>query len=330
MLKFRVSGSQAATIRPGAISVVATAHAKSGAEDRLKTAALALVAPSRAEVGNISYHLHQEIDDPATFVFFEVWENAEVFNLHKQSPHLRDFLAASRDLLDGELKVTLLDEISEPEGPKQFKKARASEPKTREFKLYHEAKADSRKKELMDAASAALARVAATHPDAATEGLRPDDLYETVLLGEGLRGNWETIFGGEDAGRHLFGLVAYNRFCTSDSSWLATPSQTPGLGKRGWTYLAESAAPDVSRGLEAVPAARDYTPQIGDCVWWPFGRAFGRVYKGPDQEGRYMIVLNSHLGAEPETGCVRRGEVSPAPGRCSETLPDNLPQECED
>jgi quinol monooxygenase YgiN len=109
-----LAGSQDGGAAPRPISVVAFVKAKAGEEDRLKTLALALVAPSRAEKGNVSYDLHQGIDDKTTFVFYENWASMDAFNLHKESPHFQHFLTATKDWLDGDLKVTLLTKLSEP------------------------------------------------------------------------------------------------------------------------------------------------------------------------------------------------------------------------
>ena len=112
-------------------------------------------------------------------------------------------------------------------------------PKTAEFKPYRDAKADQTKSDLMDAAAVAISRVAETHPERVKAGLRPDDLYETVMGEQGLSKSWEAAFGGEESGRQMFGLVAWTYFFNHSGHWLGTPSNRAGLGKRGWTYVAE-------------------------------------------------------------------------------------------
>ena len=254
-IKFRVTGSQAGRTRPRAIGVLALAKAKAGAEDRLNTEALGLVAPSRAEPGNISYDLHQGTEDTTTFVFYENWKSMEAFDSHKKSTHIQGFLTATKDLLDGALKVTLLNEISEPSEPERYKVARTRVPKTAEFKPYRDAKADQTKSDLMDAAAVAISRVAETHPERVKAGLRPDDLYETVMGEQGLSKSWEAAFGGEESGRQMFGLVAWTYFFNHSGHWLGTPSNRAGLGKRGWTYVAEP-EPEKPAGAPVVPSPR--------------------------------------------------------------------------
>jgi Antibiotic biosynthesis monooxygenase len=64
------------------LEVVATVKAKPDAEDRLRAEAGKLVAPSRAEPGNISYDLFQRTDDKSVFAFLENWASMEAFTRH--------------------------------------------------------------------------------------------------------------------------------------------------------------------------------------------------------------------------------------------------------
>ncbi|MCF8999171.1 putative quinol monooxygenase [Acinetobacter nectaris] len=51
-----------------------------------------MLAPSRAELGNIQYLLYLDVLDKEVFVFYEVWESLEVFEKHKESVHFHEFL----------------------------------------------------------------------------------------------------------------------------------------------------------------------------------------------------------------------------------------------
>ncbi len=55
------------------IVLVARLKVKDDAVEEAKKAALAIVADSRAEEGNINYDIHQAIDDPTVFVWHETW-----------------------------------------------------------------------------------------------------------------------------------------------------------------------------------------------------------------------------------------------------------------
>jgi quinol monooxygenase YgiN len=95
------------------LTVVATLRARPGKEAELRTALESLVAPTRAEQGNVNYDLHQGVEDPAVFVFYENWESPELLARHLASPELQQAIAAAaRDLLDGEISIVPLRRIA--------------------------------------------------------------------------------------------------------------------------------------------------------------------------------------------------------------------------
>ncbi|KAB8165774.1 antibiotic biosynthesis monooxygenase [Streptomyces sp. 3MP-14] len=56
-----------------------------------------LVAPTRAEEGNIEYHLHEQPD--GRFFLYEVWRSRADLDAHNAYPPLRDFLDHLLDYL---------------------------------------------------------------------------------------------------------------------------------------------------------------------------------------------------------------------------------------
>jgi quinol monooxygenase YgiN len=48
----------------------------------------------------VNYDLHQGVEDPALFYFYENWESAEALDAHLQAPHLVEFAGRLGDLLD--------------------------------------------------------------------------------------------------------------------------------------------------------------------------------------------------------------------------------------
>ncbi len=96
----------------GKIAVIATSKAKSGKTDELKAELLKLIEPSRKDRGCIKYDLHQDVNDPAIFVFYENWESAELLSEHLAQPHLVAFKEKAGELLDGGLDVKVLDILS--------------------------------------------------------------------------------------------------------------------------------------------------------------------------------------------------------------------------
>lgn len=54
----------------------------------MKEALLSLVAPTLQEEGCIKYDLHQDENDPTTFIFLEEWASLAHLQAHSQSPHI--------------------------------------------------------------------------------------------------------------------------------------------------------------------------------------------------------------------------------------------------
>ncbi len=81
------------------IRVAAFLHAKPGEEAAVRAAALACVAPTRAEAGNHQYELHTDVADPSVFVFIEHWASQQALDEHMRTPHL----GALAQALDGKL-----------------------------------------------------------------------------------------------------------------------------------------------------------------------------------------------------------------------------------
>jgi Uncharacterized conserved protein len=51
-----------------------------------------VVDATRKEEGNISYELHQDVTNPKTYVFIEVWKSQETIDSHNNSAHFLDFV----------------------------------------------------------------------------------------------------------------------------------------------------------------------------------------------------------------------------------------------
>jgi quinol monooxygenase YgiN len=74
------------------VNVVATIVAKKGKEKEVEAQLCGLLAPSRKDPGCLSYDLHQSIDDPAVFVFYETWKSQSLLEDHLKTPHLLAWL----------------------------------------------------------------------------------------------------------------------------------------------------------------------------------------------------------------------------------------------
>ncbi len=93
------------------LTVVATLKAKAGKEAILKAELLALIPTTRKEPGCLNYDLHQAMDNPAAFLFFETWTSKQHLDDHLARPHLQAFLAKAGDLLAEPPQITLWEKI---------------------------------------------------------------------------------------------------------------------------------------------------------------------------------------------------------------------------
>lgn len=87
------------------LTLIVFSRAKPGMEEELGKHLLALVEPSRAEEGCISYDMHQSQDDPTVWMAYENWRSEEDLALHFQKPYLRAFADVKDSLLAEPLKV---------------------------------------------------------------------------------------------------------------------------------------------------------------------------------------------------------------------------------
>lgn len=96
---------------PHTLTVIARVRAKPGMEPRLRAALIALVAPTRSEAGCLNYDLHESIDDPAQFVFYEDWTSRQALDIHSRSPHIFAFRERAKELLAGPTEISLWNKV---------------------------------------------------------------------------------------------------------------------------------------------------------------------------------------------------------------------------
>lgn len=94
------------------VTVVARFKAKAVMEEGVKRELLKLIESSRADEGCINYDLHQGIDDPTVFFFYENRQSGEHLSRHSDMPHLQALRAGVKDMLAEPPEVTLLKMIS--------------------------------------------------------------------------------------------------------------------------------------------------------------------------------------------------------------------------
>ena len=67
------------------IKITAKSIVKAGAREEFIATARELVENSRAEAGNVSYHLSEDIDDPNILTFIEEWKDQAAVDVHADS-----------------------------------------------------------------------------------------------------------------------------------------------------------------------------------------------------------------------------------------------------
>jgi quinol monooxygenase YgiN len=82
------------------LTVIAYMKAAPGQEGELRRELQALIEPTLQEDGFVNYDLHESLEDPGAFFFYENWESAEDLDAHLATPHLVRFASIMGDLLD--------------------------------------------------------------------------------------------------------------------------------------------------------------------------------------------------------------------------------------
>ncbi|MCM3629893.1 antibiotic biosynthesis monooxygenase [Paenibacillus glycanilyticus] len=82
------------------IAIVAILKARKGFEQQLRELLLAVVPPSRAEEGCLSYVLHENPEDPNEFVFYETWKDEAALQDHLASSHYKNYRQSAEAWLE--------------------------------------------------------------------------------------------------------------------------------------------------------------------------------------------------------------------------------------
>lgn len=90
------------------LTVIAHMQARSGKEQELRAALESLVEPTTQEAGYVNYDLHESVEKPGLFFFYENWESPEALDAHLAAPHLQQFAARLDDLVEGGLHINRL------------------------------------------------------------------------------------------------------------------------------------------------------------------------------------------------------------------------------
>lgn len=82
------------------VKIVAILTAHEDKAPALRALLDGMIAPSRAEPGNLRYDLWQDQANPARFVLDELYHDDAAVAAHRASPHFGDYLSTINELAD--------------------------------------------------------------------------------------------------------------------------------------------------------------------------------------------------------------------------------------
>jgi quinol monooxygenase YgiN len=82
------------------LKIIAVLAARPGKAEALRVLLDGMIAPSRAEPGNLRYDLWQDRTDPTRFVLDELYADEEAVASHRASPYFKTYLSQIEDLAE--------------------------------------------------------------------------------------------------------------------------------------------------------------------------------------------------------------------------------------
>ena len=77
------------------LNIVALIEAEANQKEFVKAELMKLIAPTRKEEGCLQYDLHQDNEKPHVFMFYERWENRDLWQKHMNNDHLQAYMKAT-------------------------------------------------------------------------------------------------------------------------------------------------------------------------------------------------------------------------------------------
>ena len=94
------------------LTITAVIRAKAGHEETVERALRAVIVEVKAnELGTVAYFINRSKDDPAVFTTFERFVDEAAMSRHNDSQAVADFVAATRDSLDGPIVLHACHEL---------------------------------------------------------------------------------------------------------------------------------------------------------------------------------------------------------------------------
>jgi quinol monooxygenase YgiN len=91
----------------GPFTLIVHLQVKKGEEKAMLDAAKPAVAATLKEKGCLAYELHQDLEDPTKFVFYERWKSVEALRDHLGAAHTKKLLGTVGKALSGTPKLAV-------------------------------------------------------------------------------------------------------------------------------------------------------------------------------------------------------------------------------
>ncbi|MHC5310981.1 putative quinol monooxygenase [Myroides sp. LJL116] len=91
--------------------LTAVIKAKTPFRQEVQSVLANMVQETRKEKGCIQYDLHQEINDPNTFIFYEIWADQKALDSHNEQSYIKEFVALIDTKLQEQPSIYLTHKI---------------------------------------------------------------------------------------------------------------------------------------------------------------------------------------------------------------------------
>ena len=95
--------------------VVAKLKAQQENIEEMKAALIDMVSKVKDEEGTLVYTLHQDLANPAVFLFYEKYKDADALTAHSSTPHFKSLFKTIKPMLDGDPEIAMYDELKRKE-----------------------------------------------------------------------------------------------------------------------------------------------------------------------------------------------------------------------
>jgi quinol monooxygenase YgiN len=88
------------------LTIIAKLRAKPGMEARVREVFSVLRTPTHQEAGCLYYEMHQSLENPREFLFYENWISAAHLDAHLKTPHVQAAFKIAPEILEGPVEIS--------------------------------------------------------------------------------------------------------------------------------------------------------------------------------------------------------------------------------